>query len=252
VNTDYRAFTSVLSRSATAIVCLAMAVLAYFWFIQPRVAAYVLARNDVRTQQARVATLQDALTRGARIPPATDAAFVADFARRMSADDKVSEILASIARSLGSGDADTRVRGLLIEAGERLPVAVQPSATDPRVDTEPRVAQQDRGAAGRAIPGGDPRAQLLPGPLLCTPVTVSFESDFEAVGSFLWGLRDAPTVVEVSSLTVERGLPLMKVRAELLIYQRLGSGDQGQTGGSPRASAADVPPGELTSNQALR
>jgi hypothetical protein len=125
VNTDYRAFTSVLSRSATAIVCLAMAVLAYFWFIQPRVAAYVLARNDVRTQQARVATLQDALTRGARIPPATDAAFVADFARRMSADDKVSEILASIARSLGSGDADTRVRGLLIEAGERLPVAVQ-------------------------------------------------------------------------------------------------------------------------------
>ncbi len=250
VNTDLRPVTSALSRSAMAIVSIAIAVLAYFWFIQPRISVYVLGRNEVRTQQARVQALQDAIARGARLPQSTDTAFVAEFNRRMSADDQVSEIIAAIARSLSSGDMDKRVRGLLIEAGERRRVNVPVDTGDLRSDVQPRVAQSAAAEPG-AIPAGDPRAQLFAGPLLYTPVAVSFESDFEAVGAFLWNLRDAPTVVEVSALTIERGLPLMKVRAQLLVYQRVVSTDGAEGSGSPRTSSA-MAPDELGSNQAVR
>jgi hypothetical protein len=251
VNSDFRALTSALSRSATLIVAIAVALVAYFWLIQPRVTAYVLARNDVRTKQVRLQTGQEALARAARIQPVTDAAFMADFNRRMSADDKVSEIIASIAKALATDDSGTHVRGLLIEAGEHQRIEVQSAVADERSDFQPRVAQNPE-AGRRGVADGDPRARQFPVPLLCTPVAVSFESDFESVGTFLWGLRDAPTVVEVNSLAIERGLPLMRVRAQLLIYQRLGAGDQGDAGESPRSSAANLAPGELASNLALR
>ncbi len=252
MSADPRSFTGAVSRGAAAIVTIAVVLVAYFWFIEPRVAAYVLARNDVRTQQARLQNLQSALARGARIPVATDEDFVAEFNRRMSADDKVSDVIASIARSLNAGNAGTRVKGLLIEAGQRqrLSMVIPDAATRAEADTQPH-AVTSGATEEAAAPGNDPRARLFPVPLQFTPVAVTFESDFEAAGEFLWELRNAPTLVEVSSLTIDRGLPLLKVRARLLIYQRLASGDGDDASGGPRAAAGMPPPG-LASNQGSR
>jgi hypothetical protein len=87
-----------------------------------------------------------------------------------------------------------------------------------------------RGTARSGIDGSDPRLALFPYEVSYTPLRVTFESTFEAAGNVLWQLRDLPTIVEVRSATLTRGLPLMKTELLVRVLQRGSTIDSGQAG----------------------
>ena len=91
----------------------------------------------------------------------------------------------------------------------------------------PRVAVE-RGAQP------DPRVALFTHSIEYTPVEVSFESSYEAIGRFLWRLRELPTTIEIGSMEIVRGLPLMRMRLTLFVYRRT----QSSTGVTLPAPAA--------------
>ena len=66
----------------------------------------------------------------------------------------------------------------------------------------------------------DPRLRLFDTVLDYTPVTVRFESTYEGIGRFVWGLQGLPTTVEIREVELTRGLPLMKARLVLFVFQR--------------------------------
>lgn len=64
-----------------------------------------------------------------------------------------------------------------------------------------------RASRGPQASGGtepDPRLALFGAELTFVPVSMSFESDYAAVGELLWNLRDFGTLVEVRTLDLKR------------------------------------------------
>jgi hypothetical protein len=176
----------------------------WFWFVQPRLAAYLRAQTDAAALEERVRTLQQSSSRTRAVPPADLRPTERVFEERVSPEDRVVDVAAAIANAvLASAPADG-IRALVIDAGDRVPAA--------------------RG--DRAEGGGDeadPRLALFPYAVSYTPLRVSFESGFETAGDVLWRLRNLPTSVEVRAATLERGLPLMKTELIVRVLQRSAS-----------------------------
>ena len=86
----------------------------------------------------------------------------------------------------------------------------------------------------------DPRLALFPHAVSYTPLRVTFESTFEAAGNLLWQLRDLPTLVEVRSAALTRGLPLMRTELLVRVLQRVDPTDAG-TPAMPAATGPAAP-----------
>lgn len=195
----------------------------WFWFVQPRLAAYLRARTDTAALEERARTLQQASMR-VPPPPADLGRTEREFEVRVSAEDEVADVATAIARAvLASAPAD-KLRSFVIETGDAM---------------SPTMAGRSGGvtrASGVAAPAGaDPRLALFPYAVGQTPLRVTFDSTFEAAGNVLWRMRDLPTIVEVRSVTLTRALPLMKTELLVRVWQR------GDAADAERAAMPAVP-----------
>jgi len=202
----------------------------YLWFIQPRLDTYLRTRADVAALKDRARTLQQTTDRGRAQPPPDMQTSMRDFEKHMSREDKVADVAAALAKAvLDSAPPDT-LRGFAIETGDRIQQAGGAgSRSTPRV------------AAGTTDEAPDPRVLLFAVPVGYTPVRITFESTFEVAASFLWRVRDLPTVVEIRSATMTRGLPLMKVEVLIRVFQRGDLVDPGPA--IPTGEPASTPAG---------
>jgi len=194
-------------RFAPLIVVAACLLVGYFWFVQPKVSEYVRQRTERGSLESRVRLLRDAVNRGRTVLPPDEAAAMRLFQERTSPDDKVSEVVELLARNAMQSAPKDRVRGLQIQTGTS--IRWQPGEPPPNA-----------GRAGGGADEPDPRFALFGMPLTYTPVTIAFESSYEAITSFLWQLRDLPTTIELRSMELTRGLPLMQAKIQIFVYQR--------------------------------
>jgi hypothetical protein len=199
----------------------------WFWFVQPRFGTYLKAGTDTAALEERVRTLQQATGRARPEVPADLDRSVRQFEEQMSANDEVAAVAAAIARTVLASAPASRLRALVIETGDG-------AASAPRGD--PIEARGTSGAG--AADAGDPRLALFPHTVTYTPLRVSFESTFEAAGNLLWNLRGLPTIVDVRSATLTRGLPLMRIEVVVRVLQR---GDAAGTAGSTVPAEAVAP-----------
>jgi hypothetical protein len=184
----------------------------WFWFVQPRLVVYLRSRTDTAALEERVRTLQQASNRAQPAPAADLERTAREFEARVSAGDKVAEVAAAFAQAVLANAPAGQLRSFVIDAGDR-------------ASTSRGAAAERTSASGSD--GADPRLALFPYAVSYTPLRVSFDSTFEAAGNVLWQLRDLPTVVEVRSATLTRGLPLMKMELLVRVLQRGGTIDAG-------------------------
>ena len=194
-------------RFAPLVVVAACLLIGYFWFVQPSISDYVRQRTDRVTLESRVRLLQDTVNRGRSVLPPDEAAAMRLFEERTSPDDKVSDVVELLARKALESAPKGRVRGLQIQTG-------------PSVRWQPGQPLQNSGGAGAGADEPDPRFALFGTPLIYTPVTITFESTYEAITRFVWQLRDLPTTIELRSMELTRGLPLMQATILIFVYQR--------------------------------
>jgi hypothetical protein len=198
----------------------------WFWFVQPRFSGYLRAGTDTAALEERVRTLQQATGRARPEAPGDLDAALRQFEAQMSADDTVAAVAAALARTVLASAPASQLRSFVIETGDRASMAPGGGS------------RELAGAAGGgAAEASDPRLALFPYRVSYTPLRVSFESTFEAAGRLLWTLRDLPTIVELRSATLTRGMPLMKTELVVRVFQR---GEATDAAGLP-VPAAGVP-----------
>jgi Tfp pilus assembly protein PilO len=222
--------TGTFERAMPVVIVAAIVLIGYFWFIQPTVTEYLRTQTELTGLRTRVSTLMDTVNRGRGLRPADEAAAMTLFEARMSADDQVPEVVEQLATlALASAPKD-RIRGLQISTG--VSVVWRPGQASPA----------SRGD-GQATESPDPRLALFGTELTYTPVTVTFDGSYDAIRSFTWQLRDLPTIIELRSMELTRGLPLMRATIHLFVYQR-GSlaGAPAPTGPAPGSAASPAAP----------
>ena len=218
-----------VTRVLPFVAAVAIILLGYFWFVQPRVAEYLRARTEITTLEVRVRALQDTVNRGKTAPSADEAAALKLFEERMSADDCVGDVVELLARMAADSAPKGTMKGLQIGTGTSAQWPTGAGQTATRAGSEP--ADQP-----------DPRFGLFPVSLTYTPVTVTFQGSYDAIQRFVWRLRDMPTMIEIRSMELGRGLPRMQFAIRLFVYQR----------GAAVVSPGLIPPGPAGSPQAPR
>ncbi|MEW5983920.1 MAG: hypothetical protein AB1806_16325 [Acidobacteriota bacterium] len=205
MSTNTTRLTSAFERYLPLIIIVGILLFAFFWFIQPPLTAYVASRGEVTSLEARLQTLQDTIRQGQAEPPADSTAVLQEFESRTAEDDKVADVVEFLVRTATASTPKGQFRALQVTTAEMV-----------------RAQETDRGRRGssRIGEGPDPRFELFPVALSHTPVTISFESSFEGIAEFVWRLRNMPTMVEIRSLELTRGLPLMKAELTVFVYQR--------------------------------
>jgi hypothetical protein len=214
-----------LERLLPFLTVVAIITAGWFWFVQPRLVAYLRSRTDTAALEERVRTMQQVSNRAPPAPAADLERTVREFEARVSAGDKVAEVAAALAQSVLANAPAGQLRSFVIDTGDR-------------VSTSRGAAAERTSASGDD--GPDPRLALFPFAVSYTPMRVSFDSTFEATANVLWQLRDLPTVVEVRSATLTRGLPLMKTELLVRVLQR-GGAIEAAAATVPAAAAAPVP-----------
>ena len=180
----------------------------WFGFVQPSFSAYLRSGADAAALEERVRTLQLAAGRARPEPPADLERSRREFEDRVSVDDEVASIAAIFAETVLETAPAGQLRALVIETGDR---AQSPSHGG---------AGEIAGASGGTADAADPRLALFPYAVSYTPLRVSFDSTFEAAGNLLWRLRALPTLIEVRSATLTRGLPLMRTELVVRVLRR--------------------------------
>ncbi|HNV02682.1 MAG TPA: hypothetical protein PLE61_02500 [Vicinamibacterales bacterium] len=201
-----------LERLLPFLVIVAVAAAGFMWAVRPRLDAYLAARADAAALGERVRTLQASIDRSRGLAAADPQAALAEFEARASADDRVADVAALLARAALDSAPAGQIGGLTIETGDRVPRAAAAAAATVRL----------AGGQGRGLPddGPDARFGLFPYAVSWTPVRVRFDSTFGAIGAFLSTLRDMPTIVEIRSVRLTRGLPLMTAEIVVRVYRR--------------------------------
>jgi hypothetical protein len=195
-----------LERLLPFLTIVAVITAGWFWLLQPRLNAHLRARTDTVALEERVRTLQQ-LSKRTPPPPVDLDRTQREFEARLSAEDKVAEVAAALARAVLASAPAGQLRSFVIETGE---ATSSPS----------RAAAQGHAGPGDGAMDGDPRLALFPYAVRYTPLRVSFESTFEAAAATLWRLRDLPTMVDVRSAALTRGLPLMRTEVLVRVLQR--------------------------------
>ena len=195
-----------LERLLPLLVFAAIITAGWFWFVQPRLATYLRAGTDTAALEERARTLQLAAAKDRSAPPVDLDRTQREYESRVSADDRVAEVAAALAKAVLASAPEGELRAFSMDAGDRV--------------SAPRGADRDTGTPGSAPEDGDPRLALFPYAVSYTPLRLSFESTFETAGTLLWRLRDLPTTVEVRSAVLTRGMPLMKTELLVRVLQR--------------------------------
>jgi hypothetical protein len=181
----------------------------FLWFVQPRLGAYLRVRSDATALEERARTLRQLTSRAPSSPRADMGRSQREFEARMSADDKVADVAAALAHAVLASAPTDELRSFTIETGDRAAAPAFDAAGDAR-----------RAPGSATADGADPRLALFPYAVTYTPLRVTFDSSFEAASRVLWQVRDFPTVVEVRSATLTRGLPLMRTELLVRVLQR--------------------------------
>jgi len=234
VRTPAPRWREVFQRLLPFLVVVSVAACGYLWLVQPRLGAYLRARSDAAMLRDRVKTLQASAARALPLAPSNAQAALGEFERRVASQDRVTDVAAALSRAvLDSAPAD-KLRTFTIETGDR----VQHGD-----DSGGRGSAQAGDPAGWG--GPDPRFGLFPYAVTYTPIRIGFESTFEAAGDFLWKILDLPTMVEIRSVRLTRGLPLMRSEVVVRVYQRGDAADAGQAAaptGAPPAPGGPTAP----------
>ncbi|MBI1873723.1 MAG: hypothetical protein HYS05_07530 [Acidobacteria bacterium] len=211
MNARLSALGATLRRLLPIIVALVVVAVGFMFFVEPRVAELLRRQTESRGLENRVATLRSSIDRAGRTPASGQDEVMRQFEARTPAEDKVADVIEMVAKRALDPKAPGRLRGLLIEAGQRASFGAPDvaSVSGPRVAGTP--TQPD------AV---DPRLALFGGPFDYTPISLSFLSTYDRVGDFFWRCRDLPTTVEIRTVEITRGLPLVKVRMTMFVFQR--------------------------------
>jgi hypothetical protein len=220
-----------LERLVPFLTIVVVVTLGWFWFIQPRLGSYLRARAGTAALEERARTLQQASSRRQAPPPADLGPTQREFEMRVSADDTVADVAAALAQAVLASAPSGKLRSFVIETGDR---------------TSWPATAGSSGAARTSAAGGtdsaDPRLALFPYAVSYTPVRITFDSTFDAAGSVLWRLRDLPTIVEVRSATLVRGLPLMKTDLLVRVWQRGATAEPERLAMPPASEPAPLGP----------
>ncbi len=165
-------------RYAPIGVAIVIIALGWMLFVSPALGRSSRASRQVTSLRQQLEQVQASARGPAPEPVPGDPAAV--FQRQVAAGDASSELLEQLASLASSAQATN----LLIETGER--VVITPPGG-------PQVANQ-------AQP--DPRLALFNVQLAYSPVTMSFDADFESAGGLLWRLRDLATAVEIRNVEI--------------------------------------------------
>jgi hypothetical protein len=163
-----------LSRYAPLGLPLALIAAGWMLFIQPQVSDNARLTKEIDDLRQQLASVRSTASHPLPAKPAGEV--LARFETQPAALDPTSELLEQLARLA----ATARVSNLLIETGGRVSVAASGSG--------PQVVGAE---------AADPRFALFTTPLAYSPVTMSFDAEFERAGNLLWSLRDLATTVEI-------------------------------------------------------
>ena len=156
---------------------LPLAVLAAGWMllIQPQVSDNARVAKEIADLRQQLASVRSAAANPLPAKPADHA--LDRFEQQAAALDPTPELLEQLARLA----ATAGVSNLLIETGDRVSVG-------PSNGSGPQVVGAN---------AADPRFALFTTPLAYSPVTLSFDAEYERVGQLLWSLRGLATTVEI-------------------------------------------------------
>lgn len=196
-----------LSRFAPLGLPLAVIAAGWMLLVQPRLSDHARLAREINDLRQQLASVQSEASNPLPAKPADVA--LSRFEQQATALDPTSELLEQLARLA----AAARVSNLLIETGDR--VSVGASGSGPQVV-----------GANTA----DPRFALFTMPLAYSPVTMSFDAQYEQAGTLLWSLRDLATTVEVRDLearpvaaeAVGGGAPSRKIHVVLTLFAYVG------------------------------
>ncbi len=169
-----------------------LAVGGYMFAVSPLAAEYRRDLDEAARLEARGHVMRDAIARDGTAAAADPTAPVLRFERRVSESDVVAELAERLARLAEESARDTAIRSVRLSTGD----------------------------AGAGAPAADVRFGLFPSRVTVTPVTVSFEAPYATIARLAWRLRELPTVVDIESIRLTRGLPFMRADVRLLVCRR--------------------------------
>lgn len=196
---------ALLERVLPIVVGLMVVAFGYYWVLQPALADYVKSRAAMLPLEARVRFLEERVARGRRVAWPDEAEALRLFEQRVSKDSRVSDVVERLTVAIAESATDGKLRNLAIEAGD--------AATA-------ETAGPGRPASAREVEPSDPRWSLFPYALTRTPVRISFDGSYGTIVSFFSRLRDLPTGIEIRSVKLTRGLPLMNAQVKLFVFRR--------------------------------
>jgi hypothetical protein len=192
-----------VSRVLPLAVALVVLVAGYLWLVQPRIADYRRIRVEAQTLETRVRLLQETVDRGRALDGSDRPDALRLFEKRVSDRDRVADVVERLTRAVAESAADGRLRNLTIATGDQAARSIQV-----------------RPAAVGETDTADPRWTLFPYSLTHTPVSLSFEASYATIAGFFSRIRDLPTAVEIRSVKLTRGLPLMSVEMTAFVVRR--------------------------------
>lgn len=177
----------------------------YFWLIQPGLADYRRIRAEAQTLEARVRVLEDSITRSQAMALPDRPQALELFEQRVSKEDRVADLVERLTRAATESAIDGKLSNLTIGSGDQA-----------APDASGQVRPAEAGEPGTV----DPRWSLFPYRVTSTPVRLSFDASYGTIAGFFSRLRDLPTAIEIRSVTLTRGLPLMSVDVTILVLRR--------------------------------
>jgi Tfp pilus assembly protein PilO len=194
-----------LPRVLPVVVGFVVVAFGYYWLLQSGISSYVRSLAEARTLETRVRALDDTVARGKGMTRPDEAEALRLFEERVSNEDQVADVLERLTRAVTESATDGKLRNLAIGTGDQ-------STTG--------APGQPRPAAAGSTETIDPRWGLFPYNLTHTPVTLSFDASYATIVSFFSKIRDLPTAIEIRSVKLTRGLPLMTMQLTVFVFRR--------------------------------
>ena len=197
---------ALLERVLPIVLGLIVLAFGYYWLVQPAIADYLKSRSDMLPLEARVRFLEDRVARGRGVAWPDEAEPLRLFEDRVSKDNRVADVVERLTRAIAESTTDGRLRNLAMGTGD-----------EPATDVSSGQVRPATAAEGEKI---DPRWSLFPYNLTHATITLSFDASYGTITSFFSKVRDLPTAIEIRSVKLTRGLPLMNVQAKFFVFRR--------------------------------
>jgi hypothetical protein len=217
---------AVVPRVLPIAVGVVVVAIGYYVLLQPAITAFLRSRAEAETLEVRARALEEEVVRGRGLPWPDEAQAITMFEERVSKEDRVADVAERLTRAVAESAIDGQLRNLAMGTGD----------------------QPDAGATGRALAAAageaesiDPRWGLFPFSLTHTSLTLSFDASYATIVTFFSKLHDLPSAIEIRSVKLTRGMPLMSAQLTIFVFRR---GDMigGQSPLGPSQPGASVLP----------